>query len=324
MTPATSMSPVDISTYEIIDEYTKPHPFQIKFIMENLDVINPFELSQSPIGLKLLLKADPDLVDWNGVSVNPSKTAIRMLRANPENINWEMLSSNYNPKAMQLLQKRLYKANLWRLSCNPAAINILKANPHLIDWKSLSANTNPAAMAILKTNPNKIDWEVASANPAMIKLLQDNPDKLYWRSLAENHNPIAYQMYLDHKIGMGDLKKLSSNPEAITLLQKHSTDVCLRGLSSNIAGIGLLEMYSIYAIDWKQLSGNPGALKLLQQNPEMIDPVYFTRARFRIYNFKAIRKLREPINREIIEYLYHPSRIQKWIEAGNDIEDYLP
>ena len=41
------------------------------------------------------------------------------------------------------------------------------------------------------------------------------------------------------------------------------------------------------------------------------------------YNYLMIRDHREDLNRAFFEYLYHPSRIQKWIEAGNDIEDYM-
>jgi hypothetical protein len=31
----------------------------------------------------------------------------------------------------------------------------------------------------------------------------------------------------------------------------------------------------------------------------------------------------DSIKRELMEYLYHPKRIQQWIESGNEIEDYL-
>lgn len=41
------------------------------------------------------------------------------------------------------------------------------------------------------------------------------------------------------------------------------------------------------------------------------------------YDYKTIRKSREIINREIHEAAYHPDRIAKWLDAGNDIEDYL-
>lgn len=41
------------------------------------------------------------------------------------------------------------------------------------------------------------------------------------------------------------------------------------------------------------------------------------------YEYDQIKEDRADLNREIVEYAHHPSRIQKWIESGKDIEDYL-
>ena len=38
---------------------------------------------------------------------------------------------------------------------------------------------------------------------------------------------------------------------------------------------------------------------------------------------KRVREERKDLNRELIEYFYQPVLIMKWIEAGNEIEDYL-
>ncbi len=42
------------------------------------------------------------------------------------------------------------------------------------------------------------------------------------------------------------------------------------------------------------------------------------------YSYEQIKKGRTDINREIMEYLLHPTKVQKWIEAGNEVEEYLP
>lgn len=41
------------------------------------------------------------------------------------------------------------------------------------------------------------------------------------------------------------------------------------------------------------------------------------------FNYLQIRNDRKTLNCELHEYLYHPSRIQKWIDAGNAIEEYM-
>ena len=41
------------------------------------------------------------------------------------------------------------------------------------------------------------------------------------------------------------------------------------------------------------------------------------------YVYDIIKQERLELHRELNEYLYHPSRIQKWIDNDNDLEDYL-
>jgi hypothetical protein len=42
------------------------------------------------------------------------------------------------------------------------------------------------------------------------------------------------------------------------------------------------------------------------------------------YNYEKIKADRKNRNLALYKYLYHPIRIQKWLDAGNEIEDYLP
>lgn len=41
------------------------------------------------------------------------------------------------------------------------------------------------------------------------------------------------------------------------------------------------------------------------------------------YDYDDIKQRNEKINNEIIEYVYHPMRIHKWLDDGNDIDDYM-
>ena len=41
------------------------------------------------------------------------------------------------------------------------------------------------------------------------------------------------------------------------------------------------------------------------------------------YDYERMKKERVDLRRELAEILYKPDRIQEWIDAGNDIEDYL-
>lgn len=42
------------------------------------------------------------------------------------------------------------------------------------------------------------------------------------------------------------------------------------------------------------------------------------------YDYEGIKKIKNDLNNQIIARLYHPTKIQTWIENGNEVEDYDP
>lgn len=42
-----------------------------------------------------------------------------------------------------------------------------------------------------------------------------------------------------------------------------------------------------------------------------------------IYDYAQIKKDKHDLNQELIEKVYSPDRIRKWVEAGNELENYL-
>jgi hypothetical protein len=67
-----------------------------------------------------LLKANPNKIDWDYLSLNPNKDAIHLLEQNYDKIK--------------------SKINWHRLSENPNGIHILKQNMDKINWSSLARN----------------------------------------------------------------------------------------------------------------------------------------------------------------------------------------
>lgn len=41
------------------------------------------------------------------------------------------------------------------------------------------------------------------------------------------------------------------------------------------------------------------------------------------YDYVKIKKDNEWIKRELVECLFHPKRVQRWLESGLELEDYL-
>jgi hypothetical protein len=78
-------------------------------------------------------------------------------------------------------------------------------------------------------------------------------------------------------------------------------------------------------IDWEELSGNPNAFQLLQKNPEKIDweelsynPSIFKK----MINYKFLYQRMNVIREELMMKCMHPSRLERWIEMGGDIDDF--
>ena len=56
-----------------------------------------------------------------------------------------------------------------------------------------------------------------------------------------------------------------------------------------------------------------------------LDPIYGELFdRFNVhYNYDLLKKANENIDQELQEYFFHPPLIEKWINDGNELEDYL-
>lgn len=182
------------------------------------------------------------------------------------------------------------------LNRNPNAVEFLRRRPDFIRWTYFSKNPN--AIDMIEANLDKVDWKSLCKNPNAIHLLEANPDKIDWRALSANPNAIHLLEANPAKI---DWWALSANPNAIRLLEAH-----------------------LDKIKWVYLSMNTNATALFEEFPEKIK---YGQLRFGpnllTYNYKKIKSDRMPIMEEVVKYCFQPRMIQKWLEAGNDIEDYL-
>ena len=189
--------------------------FKIKYVLKDwipLEKLDWKYLSSNPNAIELL-KANPQKINWEGLSANSSQYAIEMLKTYPKKIDWFYLSTNQNPYAIELLKANPEKIDWEGLSGNPNATKLLKANPEKIDWGWLSANPSQYAIELLKANPNKIEWNYLSKNPNpyAIELLKANPDEIDWLFLSINPNPYAIELLKENKTKIF-WKYLSMNP----------------------------------------------------------------------------------------------------------------
>jgi hypothetical protein len=67
---------------------------------------------------------------------------------------------------------------------------------------------------------------------------------------------------------------------------------------------------------------NPNAMDLLRANPDKIDWEWLSEnpAIFEL-DYQKMKESKREINQAIIAEVWHPKRIQRWIEQGFDLED---
>jgi hypothetical protein len=99
-----------------------------------------------------------------------------------------------------------------------------------------------------------------------------------------------------------DWYRLSGNPNAIHLLEKNQEKIV-----------------------WRYLSDNPNAMHLLEKNQEKIycnalsgNPSIFKKTINYGYLYQRMNIIRE----EMMMRCMHPSRLERWIEMGGDIDDF--
>ena len=117
-------------------------------------------------------------------------------------------------------------------------------------------------------------------------------------------------------------QNLSSNPNAIPILEQNLDKVSWFRLSSNPNAIHLLEQ-NLDKVDWCWLSTNPNAIHILEKNLDKIDwywlsnnPSIFT------YDYEKIKDHIEKsgLKDEIIASYYSPNNVSKFLQRG-DLEN---
>jgi len=244
-------------------------------------------------------------------------------------ICWHRLSQN--PNAIHILEK--YKSRIdWEgLSCNPNAFHILEQNKNKIVWYELSENPHPDAIKLLKQNYNKICWVTLSKNPNAIDIIEENYYMINWNEtcITLNTNPRVMKFIEERidKLDMTDWELLSRNPAAIDILIKYPNNIDWESLSRNPCekAVELLRQ-NPDKICWTNICENPYAIDLIEENIYKIrndsqfrnlatNPAIFT------YDYEIMKQTRMKLNKELIEYFWHPLRVEKMIESGIDIDD---
>jgi hypothetical protein len=121
-----------------------------------------------------------------------------------------------------------------------------------------------------------------------------------------------------------DWINFSLNPKAIDFLKANPSTIDIESLSYNPNAIELLGLYDPDEFDWDGISTNPNAINLIEQNLDKFvytfgssNPAIFE------YDYNNMKQNKKRLHLDLIESLYHPNRVAKYLETHDDILCYL-
>jgi hypothetical protein len=133
---------------------------------------------------------------------------------------------------------------------------------------------------------------------------------------------------LEKNLDKVDWGMLSTNPNAVYILEQNLDRINWNLLSANPNAIHILER-NMDKINWHWLTENPNAIHILERNMDKIDysSIYFNpNAEPLLFNldYEKMRNIFVPFAKEIVEYVFHPSRISRMAnQFGIEVVDYL-
>ena len=302
--------------------------------------IDWFHLSRNTNATQMLAQ-NQDKIHWGSLSRNPG--AVDLLAAHPLKIDPTRLAKNPSPRAMTLLEPRLHelcKDALWTLSKNPVAVPMLERSPQYIDWAGLCSN--PAAVDLIARNLDKADWYRLSTLAEANDLINDprNIALVRWELyLSENPHPDAERragklcgVYREPDYSSPDQDFVQSlladiDPASACYDPEHHRCIIFSELSANPSPriCEILGHLNPRRFDWRELSANPSAIPFLEKHPDRIDwnvvwrnPAIFEEA----YDYEGMKASTHVFKEELVAAAMHPRRLQMWLAAGGEIDDF--
>jgi hypothetical protein len=119
--------------------------------------------------------------------------------------------------------------------------------------------------------------------------------------------------------------RFSGHRDALHVLQKYPEKVHWAITSTKVWAIPLL-MQHVQRIDWDALAGTPGMLQAIRNDFSNMPFQFLVKERLGdvfSLGYSMMKQSRAWLLAEIAEFVYHPRFIQKWLDEGNQVEDYL-
>jgi hypothetical protein len=119
--------------------------------------------------------------------------------------------------------------------------------------------------------------------------------------------------------------RFSGHRDALHVLQKYPEKVHWAITSTKVWAIPLL-MQHAHRVDWSALAGTPALLQAIRTDFNNMPFQFLVKEKLGdafSLEYSMMKQSRIWLLAEIAEFVYHPRFIQKWLDEGNQVEDYL-
>jgi hypothetical protein len=243
-------------------------------------------------------------VSSDHLSLNFCEGAIQYLEQNPKYVVLHNIIEN--PYAVKIIQKNLHRIDRSLLFLNPNVLEIVdydKLTIRGINWFHMSKQPvifSERFQSLYKEDIfEEVYYKVLSCNRSYeaIDYLENNPQIIYWDWLSENPYAIDILLKNQDRINWGSFNK-NPHPKAVELIIEQNK------------------------IIWETFLTNPTAIEIIKRNKDMITSAIWENPEIFEIDYEAMAKQRMDLLREeLMMKTLHPSRIEKWLEAGLSIDD---
>ena len=281
------------------------------FRLVSTEVVNCSKIKK---GNKVVFKESKNFViksvyeiNWKGLSENPSPTAIKMLRKNINKADFGGLFRNTNPNSLELLRSFLAigdnrmkydrtNRKIFAKACeHPHVVRHLSGSIHKLKWGHLKIlSANPHAIPLLETHPHKINWSEIYKNPnagPLIEKYENYPHK-------KTDIIVAYETLFPHT-----KHEIYEMVDILRKIDKGGYDWDM----------------------WKMLAQNPNSemvRRIMEKNWEKINWSYLSdRPDIFEFCYEGLKKRCDIYREDLMKVAMHPSRIQRLLDMGYEIED---
>lgn len=278
--------------------------------------------------------------DFHILSSNPS--AINLLKKYPILINLQELMKNPNPLAVNMLitNKQLRVSSKRKVGGEQQSFGGIERNLYYDLFNGhILQNENFIKLLLNYLNLQNISKNqtveeiLSSKNEILINQLKNelNNKNINWFYLSLNPHPIAIQLLklCPHKIHDKQIV-MNSSPDAFDLISKivknHPQKVTILPLLSKNKNPRVLELLNEYPnyYNWANLSENPSAIPILikpEHKMKIKVPFLLKNPNIFEYNYENMKKNIQVFKEELMQRVWCPTNVLKWVEQGYD--DFL-